>query len=170
MEETFYFFVPLEKSEVSSDDERPVSGLASCDERDADGDDVMQKGMDFTPLLTEGVINWDHNRVQSPHNVLGRIRTAEIVDPDHQAMRRVGATGVGCFVKGFLWPESYGHAGANETWALSKAMADTGRPLGWSIEGRVRERKGKRLSPLFAAQTRKMSMIKRAPAVDLKSE
>jgi hypothetical protein len=23
MEETFYFFVPLEKSEVSSDDERP---------------------------------------------------------------------------------------------------------------------------------------------------
>lgn len=150
----------LRKSQGSSTPRRILRGYASTASKDQDGETVLQQGMDFSPLLKSGFINYDHNgrclqcstvsalpicpecgsRAKMPI-IIGYPLSAEIRD------------------KGW-WLESelYNGAGsegttsdqlrlADETWAIGMAMQKSGggRSLAYSVEGGVLQRHGKKV-------------------------
>jgi len=126
------------KSEAGDDDDRLIRGLASCEEIDADGEVVLQKGMDCTPCLNSGYVNWDH--LSGPENLIGipvKIEIAEI--QSHPIMKKSGLKGMGMYAESRLLR---GHSRANAVWELFKSLEGTDRKLAYSIQGSVLERSG----------------------------
>lgn len=144
MEDTFYLDVPvtdlLEKSE-GEDRKRCVRGYASTEDVDKDGETILQKGIDFSPLLADGYLNWDHQRrtingAKFPI-IIGVPTLAEIRDR-------------GLWVEGELFNgdpmASEQMRLANEVWQTGLALQKSGRrSLAYSVEGHVTERRGKKI-------------------------
>ena len=127
------FWVPLRKSEevVKGERLRIVEGVASDEERDLQGEIVLQKGMYFQPFLDSGFINWDHQK--GPENLIGEPLDAHITEENQ------------FFVKGYLYE---GHPRADAVWNLMHALekSKSNRRLGWSVEGAITQRLGKVLA------------------------
>lgn len=131
--ETFSLWIPLVKSSTETDEEgklvRFVEGLASSEHKDQQGETILQRGIDYDPLMRGGYINWDHER--GPDNIIGEPSEAGL----HETKR-----GWGLFFKGFLYE---GHKRAEAAWDLLKAQERAQqqghghRTLGWSVEGGV---------------------------------
>ncbi len=138
MDSDFTFSMPLIKSENANEDDRLVRGLASCETTDAQGEIILQKGMDVSPCLKSGFVNWDHNA--GPENLIGVPLEIEIADiQNHPIMKKSGLKGVGCYAEARLFK---GHARAEAVWSLLKSINGSGRGLAWSVQGSVLERSG----------------------------
>lgn len=135
------FFLPLEKSEGATEEKRLVRGLASCEDLDAQGEVVVQKGMDLDYLRTRGWLNWDHK--EGPENLLGEPLHVEIVSAEsHPVLSKAGVRGLACYVEGKLYK---GLARADATWYHLNNPERT-RPIAWSIQGRALERDGHKIT------------------------
>lgn len=128
MQETtrnFKFSVPLDL--IKADDKGwHVSGLASTEDKDLQGEIVRQDGLDISALKAgRGFFNYEHRH--NPEDLVGCIEDAE-VKPE------------GLFVKGYLFKE---HKRAQ---ALAQIMQSLkkghNKRVQLSIEGKVRERAG----------------------------
>lgn len=126
----FRMAVPLLKAEEESHHGeviRFVSGMASLEIPDRQGETMIQKGIDFGPLLETGYINWDHGDVRwkSPEYLIGEPTHAAIIK--HQGVD-------GLYIEGRLWK---GHPMADHAWdflmATSKSAGN--RRGGWSVQG-----------------------------------
>ncbi|KAA0888756.1 hypothetical protein [Oryzomonas rubra] len=140
------FEMPVEMELRKSGDgnRRIVRGYASTESMDQDGETILQKGIDFSPLLKSGFINYDHQY----RDICGAKMPIIIGYPIKAEIRDKG-----------LWVESEllksTDAGdvtseqlrlADEMWALGMALKKSGtRSLAYSVEGGVLQRKGKKI-------------------------
>jgi hypothetical protein len=130
--ETFSVWSPLLKASAEHDLQRLIEGLASSERPDQQGETILQKGIDVSPLRAHGHINWNHR--PGPEYVIG--------EPVEILFKSVDDL-FGLFFKGLLYK---GIKAADDAWTLLKAIdaaraAGAGkRALGWSVEGGVVER------------------------------
>lgn len=128
-------WMPLSKSFVEkTSGRRIIQGVSSTPELDAQGEVVLQKGIDFGPLLERGYINWNHH--DDPASVIGVPLAAHITKSNARPAM---------FVKAALYE---GVPKADDAWRLMQVMEKSRadgfpeRQLGWSVEGGVLERSG----------------------------
>lgn len=123
LDNNFKFIMPadLEKSE---DGDWKVKGLASTEDTDRQGEIIMQKGIDLTPVKQgRGYFNYDH--LPGPENLVGTIDNYT-----HTAQ--------GLFVEGKLF-KNHSRAKAIYEVMSSLGKSDRGR-VGLSVEGKILER------------------------------
>lgn len=130
-----WFPASIAKSASTKSGQRIVQGIASTEDIDAQGESVLQQGIDLTPLLKDGFINADHKT--GFDNIIGEPIEAKITHAE-------GGKPV-MFLKALIYE---GVPQADAAWnllnSLEKGRADgaTNRRLGWSVEGAVLERRG----------------------------
>lgn len=100
-----------------------LAGYCSTESRDRQEEIVVQKGLDFSEFVSHGYFNDNHK--QATVDIVGYPVSAELHDDR------------GWFTEGFLFR---GYPPAEKIVMLAKAMSDTPRRLGFSIEGKVIER------------------------------
>lgn len=134
-ESLFWMPVTIAKSESAAAKKRIIQGIASTEDVDAQGESVLQNGIDFAPLLKDGFINADHQ--PGFENIIGQPLDAKIAHVDNG--------------KPALWVKAVLFEGvprADAAWSLlnslekGRAEGTTTRRLGWSVEGAVLERRG----------------------------
>ena len=132
------FDIPLEKSSDANDDRWLVQGVASCEATDADGEEIIQKGMDCAPLMRSGYINWDHRDKDGPAYLIGYPLEFRLVKArDYAQQLGKSIEGPALWVKGELYKNK---PVARAAWEHMEAARGTPRQLGWSVQGRVVER------------------------------
>lgn len=142
-----YRFPLLAKSQgvEYNDDDMRVCGLASCEDPDLQGEELIQKGMDLSPCIDSGVINWDH--MTTPDCCfIGWPTTLDVVRiENHPRLNKSGLHGWGLYAEGRLLK---GHPMAQWVWSLIKAIEANAAPrkIAYSVQGRVYERDGGRLT------------------------
>jgi hypothetical protein len=127
----FNFWCPVEISKAidqnTGEEVMLLGGIASTADEDSDGEFLDPKGFDINPLLESGMVNWHHQAKTNPGTIVGEPTKAEIRDE-------------GLYIETKLYPSSQI---AKDIWELAKTLdqdSDT-RRLGYSIEGKVLERK-----------------------------
>ena len=137
MERNFDFWLPIHKSGTDPDG-YTIEGVASTDDIDLQGERVDQRGIDCEPLLRTGYLNWNHG--SSPKELIGYPLVAEIVRSESvPALAEMGVKGQALWLKSQLLK---GHPMAEEVRSLIKALEGTPRQLGFSIQGRIRQKEG----------------------------
>lgn len=131
MEDYFKFAidadVDLKKSEKEG--KRIIQGYASTPKEDRQGEGLVQKGLDISDFVSFGYLNYDHD---SSH-ILGFPTQNTMVDDK------------GLWVEGEMLK---GMPLAERMWELAIALKKSNAPrkLGFSVEGKVLERDGKRIT------------------------
>lgn len=131
MRMNFKFWCPIEKSvqtDPSTGQERMVlGGIASTSDEDSDGEFLDPNGFDITPLMSSGTVNWHHQAKNDPSAIIG--------EPIKGEIRREGL-----YLETLLYPNS---KLARDVWDLANTLEKNSpnRRLGYSIEGKVLERK-----------------------------
>jgi len=132
----FDFWLPLDinKSDTAKKTlghTRWVQGISSTEDEDLQTEIVEQRGIDTEYFLQYGYYNNDHK--PGFENKVGQPTEARI-------------TKEGLWTKGFLW-EPGTHKVADAIWELANALAASGstRKLGFSIQGKVIRRAGRRI-------------------------
>lgn len=157
-EELFHIPVTFELSKAEGDDssdsgKRIVRGYGSTEDEDQDGETVLKAGMDIAPLRDHGYINYDHQR----RSWANGIRVPMIIGvPTLVEMRDRGVWVEGELLKGDPM-ESEQLRLANEMWQLGISLQElqksgSRRALSYSIEGKVLERRGKKVTKTVANQ------------------
>lgn len=128
--------VELELRKSAGGNRRIVRGYASTETIDQDGESILQKGIDFSPLLKSGYVNYDHQY----QNIAGARVPILIGVP-----RQVEFDGKGWIVESELFKSGDGGVSSNlirlaeEMWDLGMALqkSDSDRKLAYSVEGGV---------------------------------
>lgn len=131
----FEFWVPMDvvkskgSAEADKGTERWIQGIASTAHKDLQDENVTQRGIDFTYFLEHGYYNNDHK--PGFENKVGQPTVAKI-------------TSEGLWTRGFLFQN---HKVADAIWELAHALiaSNAKRKLGFSIQGKVLRRAGKRI-------------------------
>jgi hypothetical protein len=115
-----------------------IEGIASTEDKDQQGEIVMQDKMDCSYLLDKGYVNWNHSH--APEDQIGKPLEVIKMPGGKDTPNGKPAT----FFRAMLFD---GMARAEAVWALSKAIEDASgmggdRMLGFSVEGGVRTRNG----------------------------
>ena len=139
---TFQYYAPISlftKADAPEGQRRRFGGIATTEEKDQEGEVILQRGLDWSHFLARGYFNDNHSK-----------KTGGIVGYP---------TGVQFYRKGeslpngkkaehnLHWTEGYllkGVPGADDIWAVGNALGEAGdaRRLGQSIEGRIVLRDG----------------------------
>ena len=132
MKDNFEFWCELNQVEKAVDEKTGeeimlLGGIASTIDEDSDGEFLDPRGFDIKPLLKSGLVNWHHQAKTNPGTIVGEPTKAEI--------RKEGL-----YIETQLYPHSQV---ACDIWELAKTLAKDSktRRLGYSIEGRVVQRK-----------------------------
>lgn len=141
LEQLFKAEVEFVKSD--GDGKRIVRGYASTENLDQQGEELLQDGLDFSPLLKSGFLNYDHQAIPD----IGGVRMPVIVGYPTKAERRDRGWWVeGELLKSEPNPSSHQLKVANELWELGLALQKSGRrSLAYSVEGSVIERRGSKI-------------------------
>jgi hypothetical protein len=131
-EDKFIAWLPfdvLEKSEGDdSKKEMIIGGIASNDRigKDKEGEKILVDGMDCTPFLSSGYLNYHHQASKDPSAIIGEPISVE---------KKEGKL----HIKGKLYSESQK---ARDVYSLGQILQKSGsnRKLGFSIEGKALER------------------------------
>lgn len=133
-DEEFNFWLPMEISKADPKDKqkgkrRLIEGVASTTDEDLQKEVVEQRGIDFSYFLKYGYYNNDHK--PGFENKVGQPLDCRV-------------TSKGLWTKGFLFS---GHKIADSIWELANALeaSQADRKLGFSIQGKVTRRAGRRI-------------------------
>ena len=135
--EDFHFWVPIEKARTEPSKipgkpgVRKISGIASTEDKDLQGEIVHMPGLDFNYFLKHGYFNNDHK--PGAKNKIGEPTNAHVT-PDNKF-----------FVEGFLYND---HPIADEYWQLlhtHEKNPHANRRVGFSIQGKVKRRTGNQI-------------------------
>lgn len=119
----FTIIIPADL-EKSKDGDWKLKGLASTEQLDQQGEIILQKGIDLTPIdKKRGIINWDHKA--GPENTIGLLDGYSKSDK-------------GLYVEGRLFKN---HTKAKAVYEIMNSLnkGDSGR-VGLSVEGKILER------------------------------
>lgn len=125
----FQVFVPVEFFTKSG--QRRFRGFVTTEHRDREGETALMDGMDFSEFMQHGWFNDNHSK-----------KTGDVLGwPTKLAKRKTPDGKRGVYVEGRL---INGHPPADAVWTLAQALAkdDSGRKLGFSVEGAILERGG----------------------------
>jgi hypothetical protein len=127
----FRFHVPvsfIEKADLSGNKRRIIQGICSTDDMDSHQETLLQEGLDFGPFLKKGWFNDNHDKATG--GAVGVPSSAEI--------RVLPGGKKGWHVSG----ELLSNKRANDIWDLAQSLerSETGRQLGFSVEGSILER------------------------------
>ena len=141
----FQVHVPVEIYK-SEDDEWKIGGIASTDDLDLQGEEVLQEGLDISVLKEgRGLFNNDHQK--GPENILGEIEDADFVD--HGGKKAL-------MVKGYLFKEQdRAKAYYNIMRSVKKGKAPR---VHFSIEGKILERDMAQTSKIKKARVTKVAL------------
>lgn len=114
--------------------QRRIAGIISTDSLDQQNETILQNGLDFGHFLKNGWYNDNHSAKTS--DILGypesvtQFGKGQILPDGTQAQTNL------------TWAEGYlvGTPKADEIWQLGQALQDTGRHLGFSVEGDIIKR------------------------------
>ncbi len=121
--DTFKFVLPAQLTKAE-DGSWKVRGLASNEIKDQQGETIIQKGVDLTPIdQKKGILNWDHNK--GPENTIG------LLDGYSRGEN-------GLYIEGRLF-KNHTKAIAVKEIMDSLDEGDQGR-MGLSVEGQIVER------------------------------
>lgn len=124
--DVFSFCLPFDvlKSTDANSDEWRIGGYASTSSEDRQGDEIVQKGLDYDDFVNYGWFNFDHHNDQ----ILGY--------PDKDKCK---IDSHGFYVEGTLLK---GVETAKNMWETALALQKSGanRKLGFSVEGKVLQR------------------------------
>ena len=124
--DVFSFCLPFDvlKSTDANSDEWRIGGYASTSSEDRQGDEIVQKGLDYNDFVNYGWFNFDHHNDQ----ILGY--------PDKDKCK---IDSHGFYVEGTLLK---GVETAKNMWETALALQKSGanRKLGFSVEGKVLQR------------------------------
>lgn len=130
MEDLFKFFVDADVDIQKSNKEgkRIIQGYASTPTQDRQGESLVQKGLDITDFVNFGYLNYDHDN----SIILGYPTENTHIDEK------------GLWVEGELLK---GIPMADQIWELALALKKSNAPrrLGFSVEGKVIERRGSQI-------------------------
>jgi hypothetical protein len=128
LNDIFKFVIPAEL-EKSDDPSKPwkIRGLASTESRDKQGEVILQKGIDLSPIDNKkGLINYDHGKM--PTDILGTL----------DGYRR---TPEGLYIEGRLFKN---HTQAKAVYEIMSSLGKSDKNLvGLSVEGKIIERDSK---------------------------
>jgi hypothetical protein len=115
-----------------------IEGIASTEDKDQQGEIVMQDKMDCSYLLEKGYLNWNHSH--APEDQVGK--PLEVVKVEGGPTTPGGRPAT--FFRAVLFDNV---PRADAVWTLSKALESAhgvgnDRALGFSVEGGVRMRQG----------------------------
>jgi hypothetical protein len=156
------FELPIELELVKSagGNRRIVRGYASTESMDQDGEVILQNGIDFSPLMKSGFLNYDHNGKclkcgqiydRGPCPNCGSPKSASmpiiIGYPTVAEVRDKGLWVEGELIKSSGETNSEQAKLADEMWELGLAFQKSGgrRSLGYSVEGGIIKRHGKNI-------------------------
>jgi hypothetical protein len=114
-----------------------IGGVVSTDELDKQGERIVQSGLDFGPFLSQGWFNDNHG--QKTTDVLGYPSEAKYVRKGERLPNGSTAEANGWWAEGYLLNTTEGR----RVWDLCQAMTKGPRSLGFSIEGKVKNRSKK---------------------------
>lgn len=150
--DTFSTWMPIEKAGTEAIHGAParlIRGIGSTEVFDLQQEKILRDGIDLSPLLKSGFINWNH--WPGPANIIGEPKEAELILPD-EVRNRFGSspyvksvTGFGLYTLGLLYNDCQR---ADEVWdfltRIEKARASgySQRNIGWSVEGLALQRNG----------------------------
>lgn len=138
----FHIQVPAKVWEKSGEDgkQRRIGGIISTEHRDKQGEVVLQRGLDFTNFLGKegGWINDNHSK-----------ETDDIVGYPISIKRTHHRGKPATYMEGYLLPE---YKKSDKIWNLAQSLQKTDRRLGFSIEGKVKQRTGTDGKTIAAAQ------------------
>jgi len=125
----FNFFIPLELEKGTEENGGlvKISGVASTDAKDDDGETLIPAGFDFAPLLQSGFLNWNHQARTTSKAICGEPTSAKIIN-----------NGKDFFIEGVIYPNAEGKNVIELAETLEKHSPN--RRLGFSIEGQAIER------------------------------
>jgi len=131
-DEDFNFWLPMEIAKADPKDKgkkRIIQGLASTPAEDLQKEVVEQHGIDFSYFLKYGYYNNDHK--PGFENKVGQPIECKV-------------SGQGLWTRGFLFNN---HRIADSIWELANALeaSQADRKLGFSIQGKVTRRAGRRI-------------------------
>jgi len=109
--------------------ERRIGGLISTEHQDKQGEVVLQRGLDFKDFLSSGWLNDNHSK-----------ETTGIVGYPIKVSKTTHEGKPATYMEGYLLPE---YDRASEIWELAQSLQKTNRRLGFSIEGKVKQRTGR---------------------------
>lgn len=125
---TFTPKLTISKSDDKSADEKwYISGYASTDAIDTDGEQILPDGIDYSYFEKSGWITYEH--VHEAANIIGEPVPNKMHVDSH-----------GLYLEGLLYKDS---PKAQEVWNLSKALQKdsmSNRSMGLSVEGKINER------------------------------
>lgn len=119
--------VTISKSDDEKDDTWYISGYASTDAVDTDGEQIEPEGIDYSWFKDNGWITYEH--LHNPASIIGEPLEDGIQTDGH-----------GLHLKGFLYK---GSEKAQEIWNLSKELQKeplSNRSMAFSVEGQVKDR------------------------------
>lgn len=154
--DNFIVDIPLVKAGDADDEHWIVQGIASCEVKDAEGERIIQKGIDCDPLMKSGYINWDHRDKEGPAYLIGypiEFRLVNAVDYKQQLGKSVD--GMALWVKGELYKNKQK---ARDVWEHIQATSGTPRQLGWSVQGRVVDRDAREKSRITKSQVHHLAI------------
>ncbi len=151
----FQFDCPLalfEKGDAPIGKQRRIAGIISTETRDRQGEVLLQNGLNFDSFLKNGWYNDNHTKDTT--GILGypesvrRFSRGEILPDGHVADTNC------TWAEGYLLPTKK----ADEIWELGQALAQTGRRLGYSVEGKIQKRTGPNKKTVAQALVRNVAI------------
>ena len=149
----FQFHVELRAFEKAGDkNPMRIGGFASTDRLDSQDERVLQDGLDFKEFLDAGWYNDNHGKGSA--DVLGYPTAAKFVKAGDPLPDGTPAGKSGWWTEGYLLNTEKG----KQVWELASALHKSPRKLGFSIEGKVKERDRKRPSIIKRAVVRNVAI------------
>lgn len=127
--DTFRFSMNADIIKSDSEERRLIGGYASTQVSDRQGEELIQKGLDISDFVDYGYFNYDHDN----SIILGYpLPTCRVDD-------------IGFWVEGEILK---GMPASDKIWELAKALSKSKAPrkIGFSVEGKVLERTGTRIT------------------------
>lgn len=133
----FNIDIPLNFFEKAGGDvkkRRRIGGIASIETEDRQNETLLQRGLDFNEFVPHGWFNDNHTK--DTDGVIGCPESAAFFDKGQKLPNGDVAEAPGHWVEGYLLNTKR----ADRIWELGKALQETDRRLGFSVEGTIKKR------------------------------
>lgn len=151
----FDFEIPVdffEKANAEPGKQRRIGGLASVETKDRQDETILQRGLDFSDFLINGWFNDNHSKVTT--DILGYPEVTQYFDKGTKLPNGQKAVANGHWVEGYLLNTPK----ADKVWELGKALQETKRRLGFSVEGKILKREGAKKKTIAEAKVRNVAI------------
>jgi hypothetical protein len=150
----FDFEVPVTFFEKSGPEgkQRRIGGIITTDNPDRHSEVILQRGLDFSSFLSSGWFNDNHSR--ETDGIVGYPEAVQYFSKGEVLPNGQRAKANGHWAEGYLLSTKK----AEKIWELGKALQDTGRHLGFSVEGSIQKRTGRLRKTIAKARVRNVAI------------